>query len=170
MDNQSKRIAFVSGASRGIGAEIARRLAADGYRVVCAARSVQAIDALAAEIDGLAIPVDVGDAASIEAAISEVETQWGTVDVLVNNAVASSAPFTRTTDEEWNRIIGINLTGGFASVGVPLAAWLTRMGSNHFCGQQCGIDGISVHQCILCVEAWGHRTDAGPASEYARSG
>ncbi len=104
------RTALVTGASRGIGLAVARGLAADGHRVVFAARSLAAIEAAAAECGGLAVRLDVTDQASIDAALAEV----GPVDILVNNAgVSDSAPFVKTPDEMWDRIIAVNLTGCF---------------------------------------------------------
>lgn len=104
------RTALVTGASRGIGLAVARGLAEDGHRVVFAARSTDAIEAAAAECGGLAVRLDVTDQASIDAALAAV----GPVDILVNNAgISDSAPFARTPDEMWDRIIAVNLTGCF---------------------------------------------------------
>ncbi len=73
----------MTGASSGIGAATARALAAHGFRVVCAARRTDRIQALATEIDGIAVSCDVTDAASVRGL---AETVGATVDVLVNNA------------------------------------------------------------------------------------
>lgn len=77
------KIAVVTGASSGIGAATARRLAAEGYRVLCAARRVERIEALASEIDGQAIACDI---TSDEDVARLAETVGGRCDLLVNNA------------------------------------------------------------------------------------
>lgn len=108
------RVVLVTGASRGIGAAIARRLAADGHRVACAARDEAALKALAVEIDGHAVPLDLADGEAIGPAVEQVEKALGPVEVLVNNAgISGSAPFARTTDADWDRMMAINATAGF---------------------------------------------------------
>src|SRR5512133_1591313 len=81
-NQQPRRTAVVTGASSGIGAATARALAAEGFRVVCAARRTERIEELAAEIGGEAITCDLTDQASVDALAAAVPT----VDVLVNNA------------------------------------------------------------------------------------
>lgn len=105
------RIALVTGASRGIGRTIAERLAAEGARVVVAARSVEALEALAERIGGVAVEMDVADPASIDAALERVGFEVGHVDLLVPNAgVAESAPFDRTSEAMWERMMAVNCT------------------------------------------------------------
>ena len=81
-DQPQRRTAVVTGASSGIGAATARALAAEGFRVVCAARRTDRVEALAAEIDGEAVTCDVTDDASVAALAAAVPT----CHVLVNNA------------------------------------------------------------------------------------
>lgn len=85
---ESAGVALVTGATRGIGREVARQLAQRGYRVIVSARDVGKAEAFAAEIGGGAIglELDVGDPGSIEAAIAAVGADPGRLDVLVNNA------------------------------------------------------------------------------------
>lgn len=113
-------IALVTGGSRGIGEEIAVSMAESGADVAVVARSE---DALAETVDrieesggkALAYPVDVTDAAEVEAMFEDVEANLGPVDVLVNNA--GTNPFfgdARNLDlDTWDKILSVNLTGAF---------------------------------------------------------
>jgi NAD(P)-dependent dehydrogenase (short-subunit alcohol dehydrogenase family) len=108
------KIALVTGASRGIGEAVARRLAAAGARVVAAARSEERIAALARDIGAVAAPVDLADRGSVDALIARVRGELGRVDVLVNNAgIAESAPLHRVDDALWDRILEVNATAAF---------------------------------------------------------
>ena len=121
--------AVVTGGGRGIGAEVARELAARGARVVVSARSVDQLEAVAAELgDGVsAVACDVADPAAIEALREEATARLGAVDVLVNNAgIASSAPVKRQSLEEWNRLIAVNTTGTFLCTQAFLPAMVER--------------------------------------------
>lgn len=112
-------VAFVTGAGRGVGRAIARRLARDGYAVALAGRSEAALASAADEIRGsggvaLAVRCDVASRADVDAAVTATEGSLGPVDVLVNNAgVAGSAPFASMPDELWDRTIEVNLTGTY---------------------------------------------------------
>jgi 2-hydroxycyclohexanecarboxyl-CoA dehydrogenase len=106
------RTALVTGGGRGIGAAIARRLAADGMNVFVTGRTASEVEAVATEIGGAAFIFDMADT---DAAISQVKAA-GRLDVLVNNAgVDQSAFFTDTTPEEWRRLIAVNLEGVLAT-------------------------------------------------------
>lgn len=104
------RTAVVTGASSGIGEASARALAGAGYRVVCAARRTDRIEALAAEIDGLAVPCDVTSAESVAALAAAVGPR---VDVLVNNAGgAFDANVLEAADvEAWQQMYDVNVLG-----------------------------------------------------------
>ena len=109
------RTALVTGAGRGIGRAVAERLAREGARVVVAGRTRAEIDAAAAALSGLTLPVDVADRASIAAALEALRREDVHVDVLVNNAgAAESAPLDRTSDELWDRMLAVNAGGAFA--------------------------------------------------------
>lgn len=101
------RLALVTGGGRGIGAAIARALAAAGARVVVCGRNKVDLDLIAKEIGGVAIQVDLCDRVATDDVLASV----GHVDVLVNNAgAAESAPLDRTTDELWDRIMELDAT------------------------------------------------------------
>jgi len=110
------RRCLVTGAGRGIGAAVARRLSAAGHRVALTARSSGELEALAAELPGpaLALPADVTDAGAVDGVFAAVERAWGPVEVLVLNAGAgTSAPLHRTSDDDWQRMLDLNLTAPF---------------------------------------------------------
>jgi NAD(P)-dependent dehydrogenase (short-subunit alcohol dehydrogenase family) len=113
------RVALVTGAGRGIGRGIARRLSADGYRVALTARSGDELAATAAgcPAETLVVPADLVADGAVDRVVGAVEERWGPVEVLVANAgVASSAPLARVTDDEWQRVLDINLTAVFRCV------------------------------------------------------
>ena len=114
MEKQKKRIALVTGASRGIGAAIAQSLSHGGYTVVCAARNTAQVEAIAQKIDGHALTLDLSDEAAIDHAVDWIEANLGHVDVLVNNAgVAISAPFAKTSLDDLRHTLNINLVAGY---------------------------------------------------------
>ena len=116
------KIALVTGGSRGIGAAIAKRLAADGASVVITyAKDSRAASAVvkAIERDGgkaIAIRADAADVEAVKAAVEKTVATYGHLDVLVNNAgTAIPKTFAETTFEDMNRMIDINLRGTLAA-------------------------------------------------------
>ena len=105
-----ERNAVVTGASSGIGAATARLLADAGFRVVCAARRADRIEALAAEIGGTAVTCDVTDPDSI-AGLADVVGE--SLNLLVNNAGAAfgSAPVAEADSDDWRRMFEVNVIG-----------------------------------------------------------
>jgi len=123
------RVAMVTGASRGIGRATAHRLADEGFRVVLVARDRASLDRVAAELPGtaLVVPADLTDPAQVDAAFATVERQWQPVDVLVVNAgTASASALVDTTDEEWLRILDLNLTAPFRCIRRALPPMLDQ--------------------------------------------
>jgi NADP-dependent 3-hydroxy acid dehydrogenase YdfG len=104
-----RRVAVVTGASAGIGAATARLLAADGWHVVLGARRVDRIEALAGELDGTAIALDVTDPASVEAFVAAVDR----CHLLVNNAGGALGvePLAEAVDEKWIAMFETNVLG-----------------------------------------------------------
>lgn len=124
------RWALVTGASRGIGAELARRLVADGARVALVARGREALATLARELGDAAIPVpcDVGDADAVTRATARVaELAGGSPDILVNNAgVFAIAPAHETSVDDFRRTLDVNLVAPFALARAFLPAMRAR--------------------------------------------
>lgn len=112
--SKARGAALVTGASRGIGAAIARRLADDGWPVVGTATSAagaESISSALADVGGRGLVLDVTDAASVQLALDDVQAREGMIEVLVNNAgITRDNLLMRMKDEEWDSIIETNLT------------------------------------------------------------
>lgn len=105
-------VALVTGSARGIGRAIAEQLAADGHQVVVADILEDAAAETAASIGGLAVQLDVTDAASVDRATNQAERELGPINILVNNAGWDEfKPFLETDEPLWDRIIEINFKG-----------------------------------------------------------
>ena len=116
----SDKIAIVTGAGSGIGKQSALALAAEGYAVVVAGRRPEPLDQTVSEAEqaggkALAIPTDVSDSLSVQALFGETVEKFGRLDLLFNNAGVGSprALLEDLTDEQWNTVVSINLTGSF---------------------------------------------------------
>jgi 3-oxoacyl-[acyl-carrier protein] reductase len=114
------RVAFVTGAARGIGAATARRLADGGARVAIADVDGTASDATAKQIavvtgqKVLGLKGDVTDPSEIDHLVAEIESWGGRIDILVNNAgILHNAPLLEMDNVGWSRVIEVNLTGAF---------------------------------------------------------
>jgi NAD(P)-dependent dehydrogenase (short-subunit alcohol dehydrogenase family) len=124
---EPKKVALVTGAARGIGLGVAKKFLAEGWRVALLdieSESLRgAVAALARPEDTLALQCDVADAGMVASALSAVSIRFGRLDALVNNAgVAVFAPLLQTSDDDWNRVLAVNLTGPFlcTKAAVPL--------------------------------------------------
>jgi 3-oxoacyl-[acyl-carrier protein] reductase len=121
------KVALVTGGSRGIGAAIAKRLAADGASVaVTYSKGADAAASVVKEIEGagrkaIAIQADAADAAAVKAAVEKTFATFGRLDVLVNNAgTAIPKTFEEATLEEMDRVININVRGVFVATQAAL--------------------------------------------------
>jgi NAD(P)-dependent dehydrogenase (short-subunit alcohol dehydrogenase family) len=125
------RVALVTGAAheRGIGRGIVRELAAEGAVVAVVDIGHQEMgEELAAEVSGRFYRADVSGRAEVDELVERVEQDLGPLDVVASNAgVADWQPFTETTDESFDRIVGVNLTGAF-NVGQAAARAMVRSG------------------------------------------
>jgi len=144
MTNPTSRIALVTGASRGIGAAVARKLAEAGCHVVLAARSVDRLEAVAAEIQaaGGSASVhacDITDADAITKMVEATADQFKRLDILVNNAgITRDGLLLRMSDEQFDEVIHANLR----SVFVATRAALRPMMRNKF-GRIINIGSVS---------------------------
>ena len=130
MSEFAGQVAVVTGASRGIGREIARRLASGGATVVCTDvmdldETVESINAApAGAATGVTFDVTDGDAAA--AAVKEIHGEHGRIDILVNNAgITKDQLLIRMKREDWRRVLDINLDGVF-NVTQPVAKFMMR--------------------------------------------
>jgi 3-oxoacyl-[acyl-carrier protein] reductase len=117
-----KRVAFVTGASRGIGAAIAKRLARDGLHVVAVARTAAKLDEVVSQIkseggSAESLVVDIAKSQELDAAIEKIIDAHGRLDVLVNNAgITKDGLILRMEDADFDEVINTNLKSAFVAI------------------------------------------------------
>jgi NAD(P)-dependent dehydrogenase (short-subunit alcohol dehydrogenase family) len=122
-----QKVAIITGASQGIGAELVRGYRDRNYRVVANSRSIEP----STDPDILAVPGDISDPATAQRVVSAAIERFGRVDTLVNNAgIFIAKPFVDYTDEDYGKIIALNL-GGFFQVAKRAAAEMLKQKSGH---------------------------------------
>ncbi len=151
MINLNNKTAFVTGASKGIGAAAARRLAAAGANVILAARSADKIQALADEIgtSALAISCDVQDHEQIHSAMHQAAAHFGSIDILVNNAgvIDPIVRLEHSDPADWARVVNINLMGVYHCMHAVFPHMQSNGGT---------IINISSGAARGAVEGWSH--------------
>ncbi len=164
------KVAVVTGASRGIGAAVAMRLADESAKVVVNySKSAQEAEEVVKNIrqrggEGIAVRADVAVKSDVRALFDRVVEEWGTVDILMNNAgVAYDKPAQIMTEEEWDRVIDVSLKGTFlcTQAVIPLmleqgsgkvinvsaaSAIRGRKNGVNFCAAKAGV--ISLTKCL----------------------
>ena len=133
MDDWREKVVVLTGASSGIGREIARLLGGKGAQLVLVARRVEALEELKVEIGRLggvpplAMAADIGDPAQVAALRERVASSWGTVDVLINNAGRGAyGPFDSVALHEFESVVQTNLLGVVYCTRAFLPAMLAR--------------------------------------------
>jgi NAD(P)-dependent dehydrogenase (short-subunit alcohol dehydrogenase family) len=139
----SGRVAMITGASGGLGAQFARTLAAAGAAVVLASRRVDKLKELRAQIEGEGgdahvIELDVTDRASIQSAVAHAETEVGSIDILVNNSgVSTTQRLQDVSEEDFDYVFDTNVRGAFfvaQEVGKRMLARAQGAAPGHFTG------------------------------------
>jgi len=129
MFDLSGRKALVTGASGSIGGGIARALHQQGAIVGLSGTRREALEALAAELGDRVhvLPCDLSDSAAVDALVPAAEAAMGDLDILLNNAgLTRDTLFVRLTDEDWNRVIAVNLTAAFKLSRAVLMGMMRR--------------------------------------------
>ncbi|HXM52713.1 MAG TPA: 3-oxoacyl-ACP reductase FabG [Candidatus Binatus sp.] len=156
------KVAIVTGAGRGIGEGIARKLAKDGAIVVCADVNETDATSVASGLSpaGLGVRLDVSIASECDAVVRNVHGRYGRLDILVNNAgINRDAMLHKMTDEQWHQVIAVDLTGVFfmtraASrimraagsgriVNISSASWMGNIGQANYAAAKAGVVGLS---------------------------
>lgn len=144
-----KRVAFVTGGSRGIGAAICKKLAADGLHVVAAARSVDKLKAVVDEITAAggsaeAVAVDVTDFKGLADAIDSIADKHGRLDVLVNNAgITKDGLLLRMDDEDFDVVLNANLKSAFVAIRAAARPMMRLKAANAVGGRVINIGSVS---------------------------
>ena len=151
------KVAIVTGASRGIGAAIVKKLADEGAKVVACARSIESCEGAA-----LCRKVDVSDAAQVDACVKETLAEFGRIDILVNNAgVTRDGLLMRMSDADWDQVLDINLKGPFLFTRAVSRPMMKNKGAD---GMPCGGSIVNIASVV------GITGNAGQANYTASKG
>ena len=159
----SDKVVFVTGAAQGMGKAICLRFAAFGAKVVAADIKAEAAAETVAELGdrGLAVACNVADAEAVRKAFADAEARFGRVDVVINAAgIGAVDSFPEVPDDNWNRVIGVNLTGTFlccregvrlmqkhgvkgAVINISSTGAVTGEGPAHYIATKAGVMGLT---------------------------
>ena len=159
------KIAVVTGASRGIGKQIARDLIISGAKVALISRSEKELNIVSQEFSKLGktipLPLDIKNIEDVKNAIKTIIDQWGKIDILVNNAgVTSDNLLIKMKESEWNHVIDINLKGTFNCIKSVIPHMLKKRsgkiinitsvvgisgnaGQSNYCASKAGVIGLT---------------------------
>ena len=158
----TEKIAIVTGAGRGIGEGIARKLAHEGATVICADVNENDATTVASSLGHGAIgrKLDVSNSGDCDALVNDVHQEFGRLDILVNNAgINRDAMLHKMTDEQWHQVIAVDLSGVFfmtraASrimraaaagriVNIASASWMGNIGQANYSAAKAGVVGLT---------------------------
>ncbi|MFJ9605838.1 SDR family oxidoreductase [Kitasatospora sp. NPDC101176] len=157
MTQDRDKVVLVTGASSGIGEATARRLAADGHRLLLGARRTDRLASLADELEAAGATaafrrLDVTDAADVRAFVSEARSRYGRVDVLVNNAgVMPLSPLEALRTDEWDRMIDVNLRGVLHGIAAALPVMRAQGGGHLVNVASVGAYEVSPTAAVYCA-------------------
>ncbi|SHN10740.1 3-ketoacyl-ACP reductase [Flavobacterium xinjiangense] len=132
MTDLKNKNALITGAGKGIGKAIALALAKEGVNIILVARTQEEIDSVAAKVrslrvKALAITADVADINSVNSAVEKALAEFGTIDILINNAgIAAFGKFLELEPTDWERIIQVNLMGTYYMTRAVLPNMIER--------------------------------------------
>lgn len=158
------KVVLITGATSGLGATAARSLASQGAKVAITGRREEQGRAVIAQIEsaggeGLFIKSDVTIQADVDAMVARTVDRWGRLDGAVNNAGITGGmfkPVAEFTDDDWNSVIGINLTGVFMSMRAEIPAMLACGGGSIVnISSAYGLNGGDIGNCGYVSSKWG---------------
>jgi 3-oxoacyl-[acyl-carrier protein] reductase len=155
------KVALVTGASRGIGYAVARRLAELGARIGMCARDAQRLGGVVAEFRGegitaLGLPADISHPGEVASLVQKVENSLGPVEILVNNAgIGYFGPAQEASEKDWDSVVNTNLKAAFL-LSREVAPGMVRRGCGHIV-QIVSLAGKSAFAggAIYCASKWG---------------
>ena len=173
MSNKTTPVMVIVGGSGGIGSATARRLSAQGCRVVLAARNAERLQAVADEIGAEPLPLDARDGTAVDAMIQTVHARHGRIDGVVNCAGSILLkPAHSITDQEFADTLAINLTTAFNLLRASTRLMMRQAGGGSIvlCSSVAARRGLLNHEAIAAAKAAVEGLALAAAASYARSG